>query len=58
MPRSKNGAAGLATDRFNDQETGIALIGDTPDFGTSLGIASYTTLMIRIVETLRRICQA
>jgi hypothetical protein len=35
----------VADNRFSDMETGIVVLGDDPDFGTSLGIASNATLV-------------
>ena len=35
----------VADNRFSDMETGVVLLGEDPDFGTSLGIASNVTLV-------------
>ncbi|MHC4748207.1 MAG: right-handed parallel beta-helix repeat-containing protein, partial [Planctomycetota bacterium] len=35
----------VSSNRFSDMERGIVLLGDDPDFGTSLGIASNATLV-------------
>jgi len=35
----------VGTNRFNDMETGIVLLGNDPDYGTYLGIASNATLV-------------
>jgi hypothetical protein len=34
-----------AGNQFSDMETGLILLGDDPDFGTSVGIASNATLV-------------
>jgi hypothetical protein len=35
----------ISSNRFSDTERGIVMLGDDPDFGTSLGIASIATLL-------------